>query len=421
MPLFSTHTFTVPYSNPFPMFRMKNGERVYSHFDDKRNAVQGRSYTQVWKSSDMLSFQCSWYRISLSANMSVTFRILEDGEEVFDSTRAISSEGYVGNLYKDFMCNKSNGDGTVNGVYVFSKRVSDFTSSGHCIKVELTDPDGNIWESDTMLVDDSVKGTKLIHYNQTCGANETVFDTYFGMMVYGYDIRLHGKYTGSESAMEAEKITGYDGGVQMVSATPVWKTKMELGVDGVGLPSYYLMLMTMVAACDTKTVDDYGAFELDGADFQKQSFDDYDNEFYSAPIRLKSNTFGSSVTGDRNTRVFVDYTTRDDSANGAEVTVETDGGRWYIDRDFTDANIKEIDTLAGGSGITVVRIGFGYSSSEETNTIAIRDAETDDVIAEFTLVTPRTKLGLNHMSIGDTFIISGERSKSAQKNRTKKF
>ena len=396
------------------MFKLDgNGKRLYTIYDDKISSVQGRNYTQVWCEEDTLSFQISWFDAPLDSSKTTTVRFYVNGTVRKTFTFNYGTTNVQGNLYTCFAVQKhtANSLSLNNGLFVFSQKIGAITDNhgermlneGDCFRITITSANGSVWESNHMEIVASGEGTKLIHYTNSSETNELVYNTYFGWMVYGYDIRLHGYYTDTSLASDMEMFETSQGGRIMITATPKWVTTLHLGLDGVGLPSYYTRLMNIVMCCDRKSINDFGEFEFFGDGFSLENFQTYSNEFYTADITTKDNKMYNDMddgSGTFNMLAILEYETSQEV--GYVVTVESNGnGNWYLSAPYAQAQSK----LVGSDGMTTLYLKYIKSASDEPRTISVYK-KNDNLLGSVTVnISAIMNSGLNFMAIGDTFLI----------------
>lgn len=409
----SAYTINIPHTNPFPMRKTVGGQRVYSPLDDKMEAVYGRGYTQRWAPTDRLTFQVSWHGVPLNPSLVTTVRFIVNGVVRKTFAYHFGTTGVQGTLYTCFAVQKKvKGQSVYNGLFGFSQVIGSIKDNsnntmladGDCLQITVTDPTGAVWESDPMTVSANTSGTKLISYTNTGEAEEMIFDTYFGYMVYGYQIRLHGQIADMDMATDGEYFDTSDGGRLMVRATPRWTTKLDLGLDGVGLPLYYIRLMTMVMACDTKSLEGFGEFELADGGFEKESFADYSGEFYHAAIAEKDNSLSQTSTSVGN-RFSIKAALRY-KGNEAELLVSVGSygnGAWHL-APIQGADVTQSQRLGGNDGETEFAIPLGVLTSDTTITVSALHA-TDTLLGSVSVDAVATLKGLGYMAVEDSFMV----------------
>lgn len=409
----SAYTINIPHTNPFPMHKTVGGQRVYSPVDDKMEAVYGRRYMQQWALTDRLTFQVSWQGAPLNSSLVTTVRFIVNGAVRKTFAYHFGTTNVQGTLYTCFAVQKKvKGQSVYNGLFGFSQiigsikggRNNAILAEGDCLQITVTDPTGTVWESDPMTISANTSGTKLISYTNTSEAEEMVFDTYFGYMVYGYQIRLHGQITDMDMATDSEYFDTSDGGRLMVRATPRWTTKLDLGLDGVGLPLYYIRLMTMVMACDTKALECFGEFELADGGFGKESFADYSGEFYHASIAEKNNSLSqtsSSVGNSFSLKAGLQY-----KDNEAELLISVSSygnGAWHL-APIEGADVTQAQRLGGADGETEFLIQLGVLTSDTTITVSALDT-SDTLLGSVSVDAVATLKGLGYMAVEDSFMV----------------
>lgn len=409
----SAYTINIPHTNPFPLHKTVSGQRVYSPLDDKMSAVTGRRYVQQWAPTDRLTFQVSWQGVPLNSSLVTTVRFIVNGTVKKTFAYNFGTTSVQGTLYTCFAVQKKvKGQSVYNGLFGFSQAIGSIKDNsnntmladGDCLKITVSDPTGTVWESDQMTISADKTGTKLISYTNTCDAEEMVFDTYFGYMVYGYQIRLHGMISDEEMATDADFFDTSDGGRLMVRSTPRWTTKLDIGLDGVGLPLYYIRLMTMVMACDIKSLDGFGEFELADGGFEKESFADYSNEFYHASIAEKVNLLSqeSTSTGNKfSIKVWLAY-----KGNKAILLVSVSSygnGTWHL-APIAGIDVTQAQRLGGKDGETKLEIPLGVLTEDTVIVVSALDA-TDTLLGSVSLVAKATLKGLGYMAIEDSFMV----------------
>lgn len=409
----SAYIITIPNTNPFPMHKVVGGQKVYSPIDDKMSVVVGRPYTQQWAPTDRLTFQVSWHGVPLNSSLVTTVRFIVNGETKKTFAYHFGTTNVQGNLYTCFAVQKKvKGQSVYNGLFGFSQVIGSIKdngnntmlSDGDCLQITVTDPTGAVWESPRMDIKSGTDGTKLISYTNTSDTEEMVFDTYFGYMVYGYQIRLHCQFTEFDMATDGDFFDTSDGGRLMVRSTPRWTTKLDIGLDGVGLPLYYIRLMTMVMACDMKSLEGFGEFELAEGGFEKEGFSDYSNVFYHAVIAEKVNVLSkssSSVGSKFSMKAALMY-----KGNNAyiELVIDPYGkGAWHL-APIVGADVTLAQKLAGWNGHTELVIPLGVLTVDTVITIVALDA-IDTAIGSVSVTAKATLKGLNYMTIGDSFMV----------------
>lgn len=409
----SAYTINIPHTNPFPLHKTVGGQRVYSPLDDKMSAVTGRRYVQQWALTDRMTFQVSWHGVPLNSSLVTTVRFIVNGTVKKTFAYNFGTTDVQGTLYTCFAVQKKvKGQSVYNGLFGFSQVIGTIKGNnnqtmladGDCLQITVSDPTGAVWESDKMTISSNTAGTKLISYTNTSDAEEMIFDTYFGYMVFGYQIRLHGMVSEENMSTEADFFDTSNGGRLMIRSTPKWTTKLDIGLDGVGFPLYYVRLMTMVMACDTKTLDGFGEFELADNGFEKESFADYSNEFYHAVIVEKVNGLSQSSlsVGSRFTiNATLDYNGNKTTVN---VRVTSSGnGMWHIG-ELQGADVTLAQRLSGGDGEYRFSIPVGVITEDTTIVITARDV-SNSVLGVASVNAKATLKGLNHMAIGDSFMV----------------
>lgn len=409
----SAYVINIPHTNPFPMHKIVSGSKVYSPIDDKMTAVTGRVYTQQWALTDRLSFQLSWQGVPLNSSLVTTVRFIVNGETKKTFAYHFGTTNVQGSLYTCFAVQKKvNGQSVYNGLFCFSQVIGSIKdnsnntmlSDGDCLQITITDPTGTVWQSQQMDIKSDTSGTKLISYSNTSETEEMTFDTYFGYMVYGYQIRLHGQFTDFNMATDGDFFDTSDGGRLMVRSTPRWTTRLDIGLDGVGLPLYYIRLMTMVMACDHKSLDGFGDFELADGGFEKEGFADYSNEFYHAVIAERVNAMSlssSSIGGKFAIKAELTY-----QGNKAIVNVAIDSygnGSWHL-APSVSADVTLANKIVGGDGHTEITIPLGVLTDDTEITIVVLDS-LGLTLGSLSLSASATLKGLNYMAIGDSFMV----------------
>lgn len=408
-----SYRIRIPHTNPFPLHKTVGGQRVYSPLDDKMSAVTGRRYVQQWALTDRMTFQVSWHGVPLNSSLVTTVRFIVNGTERKTFAYNFGTVNVQGSLYTCFALQKKvKGQSVYNGLFGFSQVIGSIKDNnnqtmladGDCLKITVSDPTGALWESDQMIITSDTSGTKLISYTNTSDADEMIFDTYFGYMVYGYQIRLHGMVSEEDIATNAEFFDTSDGGRLMIRSTPKWTSKLDIGLDGVGFPLYYVRLMTMVMACDTKSLEGFGEFELADNGFEKESFADYSNEFYHAVISEKVNWLSqsSSSVGSKFTiNAVLDH---NGNKTSVDVRVTSSGnGMWHIG-ELQGAEVTLAQRLSGGDGEHRFSIPVGVIKEDTTIVITALDV-SNSVIGVASVTAKATLKGLNHMAIGDSFMV----------------
>lgn len=409
----SAYTINIPHTNPFPLHKTVSGQRVYSPLDDKMSAVTGRRYTQQWALTDRLTFQISWHGVPLNSSLVTTVRFIVNGTVKKTFAYHFGTTSVQGTLYTCFAVQKKvKGQSVYNGLFGFSQVIGSIKDNsnntmladGDCLQITVTDPTGAVWESDQMTISASTDGTKLISYTNTSETGEMVFDTYFGYMVYGYQIRLHGQFTDMAMATDSDFFDTSDGGRLMVRSTPRWTARLDIGLDGVGLPLYYGRLMTMVMSCDTKSLEGFGDFELADGGFEKESFADYSGEFYHATIAGKANSFSqeSSSTGNS----FTIMAELKYYGNDAEIMVAVSSygnGAWHL-ATIQGTDVTQAQRLGGGDGETKLSIPLGVLASDTVITVSALDA-TDTPLGSVSLTAKAMLKGIGYMAIDDSFMV----------------
>lgn len=409
----SAYTINIPHTNPFPLHKTVSGQRVYSPLDDKMSAVTGRRYVQQWAPTDRLTFQVSWQGVPLNSSLVTTVRFIVNGTVKKTFAYHFGTTSVQGSLYTCFAVQKKvKGQSVYNGLFGFSQVIGSIKDNsnntmladGDCLQITVSDPTGTVWESDPMTISADKAGTKLISYTNTCDAEEMVFDTYFGYMVYGYQIRLHGMISDEEMATDADFFDTSDGGRLMVRSTPRWTTKLDIGLDGVGLPLYYIRLMTMVMACDTKSLDGFGEFELADGGFEKESFADYSNEFYHATIAEKVNRLSQESTSTGNRFAIKAELAYNGNKAILLVSVSSYGnGTWHL-ATIAGLDVTQAQRLGGKDGETKLEIPLGVLTEDTVIVVSALDA-TDTLLGSVSLVAKATPKGLGYMAIEDSFMV----------------
>ena len=407
--MMSENTFLIPFSNPFPMFLTASGARKYTVFDDKARSVEGRLFTQRWAVGDRLSFQCSWYRVIPDNALSVSIVFEVNGTVRKTITHTLGYD-HGGTMYDDFFVQRRIGSSSqYNGVYVFSQIIGEIKdgndesilSAGDCFRIIVTDITGATWESDFMEVCTSTDGTKLFHYSNASDTSTQTYDTYFGYVPDGYDLRLPAYYTGVDMASEYNVFKTSEGGIEMVDSLPQWKLTVHVGEDGIGLPLHYVMLLNVIMSCDRKSIADFGDYEFPDGGFSKESFDNYGNEFYTAVIARKDNPLSQQTHGiNHSVSVFVEEI----GPEALDITViSRSTSRWRLSQN-TVSTQKTVSKVYGYEGETKIRTTHERLAKDTDYTIEVVDDE-GTVLATKTITVKASRGGLNYMKLGDTFVI----------------
>lgn len=408
-----SYRIRIPHTNPFPMFKTVNGARVYTPFDDKLKAVHGRVFNQPWALTDRLSFQMSWQGVPLNSSLVTYVRFYVNGDLRKTVTFHFGTADVQGTAYTCFAKQKAvKGTSSYNGLFCFSQVVGSIKDSnnatmltaGDCLQIRIADPTGTVWESNPMDIIASTEGTKLIHYANTSETDELVFDTYFGYMPYGYDLRLPGYYSGFGMNTDMDLFDTSSGGKLMVQSTPRWITTLHLGQDGVGIPLYHIMLMNMVMSCDTKSLADFGDFEFNDGGFDMETNPDYSNDFYTATIVAKDNILSQqseSVAG--KFVIFAEVKYKGNFAYIVVNVVSSNNGQWHLVPSVM-TGATSATRLTGGDGKTTLVLDYGVIRTDTEVTIAALDA-LDVVLGSVTVNLKAMLKGLNYMEIGQTFIV----------------
>lgn len=409
----SAYTINIPHTNPFPLHKIVGGNRVHSPLDDKMSAVTGRRYVQQWALTDRLTFQVSWHGVPLNPSLVTTVRFIVNGTVRKTFAYNFGTTNVQGSLYTCFAVQKKvKGQSVYNGLFGFSqvmgfiKDNSNHTmlADGDCLQITVSDPTGTVWESELMTISSNTAGTKLISYTNTCEAEEMVFDTYFGYMVYGYQIRLHGMLSDVDMATNADFFDTSDGGRLMIRSTPKWTTRFDIGLDGVGLPLYYIRLMTMVMACDSKSLEGFGEFEIADNGFEKEAFADYSNEFYHATITEKANSLSQTSSSTGNKFSIKAALTYKGNETTLQVSVSSYGnGAWHL-APITGLDVTLAQRLGGKDGDTNLNIPLGVLTEDTVIVVDALDA-TDTLLGSVSLVAKATLKGLGYMAIEDSFMV----------------
>lgn len=411
--------FRVPYTNPVYFGKVAGEGHEYRVWDDSLENEQYRTYTQRWHPSDRLSLQFSWENVAVSSDITVTFIV--NGAARKTTHYDIDTEGVSGNMYSEFAIRQKNANGTVNGCYCFSQIISQITddddeqmlNDGDCLYIEVTDPTNTVWRSNRMSITTDTSDTKLIHYSNTSAKTQYMFDTYFGYMPFGYDLRIEGGFTEFTPNTAASVFQDYNGGYTMISSLPFDTAKLSIGDDGIRIPRYMLRTLNAVFACDRKSVDGIG-FEMTGDTLSVDRVPGYANDVYSVVVARSDNRFSYESEG---VNIFnasyqpdepYDISKRDPNVNTGKVTIQS-SDEWYIDGLSALGNIVSFERVSGGAGTTTFayKIAKNYGATELYETITFRSKSSETAIGELVIarrVEPRK--GLEYMKIGDTFVIS---------------
>ena len=400
----------LPYSNPM-CFRRRGDKRVW---DDAEEREYQSCYLQRWSENDLLSFQFSWenYHIQ-SESKNFTVKFIVNGAIARTSTfSAVQNLTYSGHLYDEFVVRFRN-DPYVNGIYVFSQRIKDITSGGRIITegdefyVEITDMRGDVWTSNRMLCTGNLEGTKLFHYKLDCGMNDCRFDTFWGYMVNGYDVRLEAGYTELEPASDITLFDTYTGGKEIIRSLPKECVTLNLGDNARRIPRDFFRLLNVFFCCDEKTIDGVDVEVSEGIfDIERET--GVFNDKYTVQMVLRRNRHSYSTEAENEIVELIigGFSGGDnDGASRTEVLVNS-SDRWTLDINSV-MNDAEFSKLTGGNGSDTIEIVFKPNTSGEdiTYNIPLKN-ENGETIATIQAVNKAVSpSGLGYMAIGDTFRI----------------
>ncbi len=393
----------LPYSNPM-CFKSSGQRRVWEDSEEKEFSA---CYTQRWAESDILSFQFSWenyHRLSLTTDFTVKFVV--NGVVAKQATfSATQNQTYSGHLYDEFVVRKSTGD-YVSGMYAFSNRISEIKVSGNRIinigdefVVVITDMRGTVWTSNTMLCTDNLEGTKLFHYKTDCGYRQSKFDTFWGYMVNGYDLRLEAGYTDLSSVSDMTLFDTYTGGKEMIRSMPKECVTLNIGDNATRIPRDFFRVLNVFLCCDEKTIDGVDVEVSEGTfDISREA--GVFNDKYAVPLVLRWNrhSYSSEVENE-----ILEFFVIDENDNSATVYVESSVG-WYLD--INDVmNDVVFNRISGNDGSYKIEVRFEPNTSGSDMTYDIPLKRMDGSVKGTIQIVSKSVVngGLGYMKIGDTF------------------
>lgn len=408
--------FKVPFTNPVYFDRVSQNGSEYRVWHDSLANEQYRDYTQRWGLSDRLSLQFSWDGIPQSNSLSIELRFYVNGNLRRTISRTIGGALFQGDMYSDFIAQRRVGNSTaMNGCYCFSQIIGEIEDGdgeamlhdGDCLMIEVQDPTGAVWRSGRMIVTGDLKGTKLLHYSNISALMQNEYDTYFGYMPFGYDLRIEADFHEQTPNNSASVFQDYEGGYELVSALPYETLKLSIGDDGVRIPRYMQRTLNAIMSCSEKSIDGED-FEITGEPLSVERLDGYANDVYSVVIALSQNRFSYSSYGDQS---FSAYAERSPEQIGGRqsgtITVFASGG-WYVDGESLSESGISLDRVSGGPGTHVIVYDMPKNTeADETKTIVFVSSETGTEIGSTDILSRKTFAGgIGHMSIGDTMSVS---------------
>lgn len=402
----TVHTTLFPYTNPIQFCRFDaNGERLdYEEYHDSWDNEMYNCFTQVFALQDRVSFQFSWRNLAVGSASSISVYSIVNGVQTTIANVSLQGVTQYGDTSLGVKQTEING--LCNGLFWISKSLEDLIPSlnaGDEFKLIIRPSWENYWHSNIMRCIDDTSKTKLIHYSNVCAAEQTVFDTYFGYMPLGYDLRLPACFSEITSESDKEVFMGYEGNVELVSSLPYETVALYIGADGIGIPRYLQRLLNTVFCLEEKYIDGV-QYEVTGdGKLEKISTQGYANDQYKIVLQKKMNRFGTEVKGENSYSIMLDDIQQMNSVVVGSLVVTSSTG-WYIQGD----NDVKFSVVSGGSGTTRIKFEMpvNVSGSAKTYVFNVRNTEDGGVEASISSVfKSQSKKYLNYMVLGDTFIL----------------
>lgn len=418
MPSVSTSRFKfkVPYTNPVYFDKLTDDGVEYRVWHDSLINEQYRHYTQRWSLSDRLSLQFSWENIPAANNLSIVVRFYVNGVLSGSVTKHIGSSLLQGDMYTDFIVQRMNESGTsLNGCYCFSQIIGYIRhdngllslQDGDCLEIEVGDPTGATWMSNRMKVTDRLNGTKLIHYSNISALMQNEYDTYFGYMPFGYDLRIEADFHEQTPGNSVSVFQDYNGGYELVSALPFETVKLTIGDDGVQIPRYLQRTLNAVMSCSEKSIDGED-FEITGEPLSVDRIDGYANDVYSVVIALSKNRFSYQSEGEHAFSAYAEeYMEQQNKVQTGSISIFTTED-WYVNPASIEDSDIVLDKVSGGAGTTKIDYELPKNTTQdEVKTIEFVSVLTNEVIGTASVVSRRTFAGgIGYMRVGDTMAVS---------------
>lgn len=395
-----------PHTNPLIF---KKGVAVEDYHDNDAYEFQG-GFCQTFSTSDRLSFQFSWENIPANGNRKVEVKMHVSTSAIPTTvyTKLISSmtEGKDDTGYSLFTFTHILGNGCRNGFFQLSKKISELNiTNGATVYFTVIDPLGNTWTSNTFRIDTNTEGTKKIHYSNTCAEQQDVFDTHFGYMVQGYDLRLPAYFTEYTPASDTSLFMDMKGGSTLVSAVPYTTIKLNIG-GKYGLPREYVRLLNMVMHLDEKNIDGKD-YELSDGDLSIDIQQGYSNDFYSVVLVEKDGRYGDIATATGNVNVIVsgndNQTSKPITFGSVDINSDTP---YFIDS--TSINSYEFERVSAGAGKSILKYKAvkNTTNADITDTFSIKSTEDGTTLKTFTITRKKTfARGIGVMVVNDNLIV----------------
>lgn len=383
-----------PYTNPI-VFKG-------SHSEEWQDALKFESvypFVQPFQYDDICSFQILIKRSVVYANSRLRLYIREHCSDTLIDTQEWSN-GSVGTYPTNFIRKID----AYTYVYCFCKKWEDFASTSKkiqlIVKVEKIANDTPIAEfvsNKISLCAESV-GTKLIHYTHGVEYDCSIFDTYFSLMPYGYDLRLPCYFLQVQNKSNDEVFQAYDGTFELVSSIPYQVVSLEFTKNGIGLPDWFVANLNYIMKCYYKYIDGVQYQCTDNAELQISAVDKYNNRFCKIELSRKQRLLEHDAGGEVSLQGYISY---DEYGRNGSISIVGVGGNYVLSANgYTFSN-----NIIDGNSVVNFYVAKNLTVSDESTTLNVIDVESGEIVASFTLVNTAFDFGICSMEVCDTLTI----------------